>query len=159
MSTGTLTFLVTDIEGSTRLWETQPEAMRTALARHDALLERAIGAADGRIFKKGGDSFHAVFRRASDALTAALTAQRALYDERWPAGAPIKVRMGLHSGVAEQRDGDYFGAPLNRVARLMAAAHGGQTLLSDAIYDDCKDALCSSSRRNDAPRMPSSPWT
>jgi len=143
---GTVTFLFTDIEGSTRLWETRADAMRVALARHDTLLERAINAGDGQIFKRGGDSFCAVFRRASDALIAALAAQRALCAEPWPAGATIRVRMALHSGAAQLRDGDYFGAPLNRVARLMAAAHGGQTLLSDAVHDQCKDALPSGVR-------------
>jgi len=82
-----------------------------------------------------------VFRSAPDALAAALVAQRALYAESWPAATPIKVRMALHSGVAQLRDGDYFGPPLNRVSRLMTAAHGGQTLLSDLVYDNCKDVL------------------
>ena len=141
LPTGLVTFLFTDIEGSTRLWETQTGAMRMALARHDALMKQAIGTANGKIFKTGGDSFCAVFRRASDALTAALTAQCALGAEPWPAGAPIKVRMALHCGVAQLRDGDYFGPPLNRVSRLMAAAHGGQTLLSDAAHDSCSNAL------------------
>jgi TolB-like protein/class 3 adenylate cyclase/tetratricopeptide (TPR) repeat protein len=141
LPTGTVTFLFTDISGSTRLWENHPDAMRVALARHDTLLERAISAAGGRVFKRGGDSFCAVFSRASDGLTAALAAQRALHAECWPADAAITVRMALHSGTAQLRDGDYFGAPLNRVARLMAAAHGGQTLVSDAAYDACKDAL------------------
>jgi TolB-like protein/class 3 adenylate cyclase/Flp pilus assembly protein TadD len=141
LPTGMVTFLFTDIEGSTRLWETQANAMRVALARHDTLVKHAIGATNGQIFKRGGDSFCAVFRRAPDALTAALAAQRALYAESWPSGAPIKVRMALHSGVAQLRDGDYFGPPLNRVSRLMAAAHGGQTLLSDVVYDNCKNAL------------------
>jgi TolB-like protein/class 3 adenylate cyclase/Tfp pilus assembly protein PilF len=136
-----VTFLFTDIEGSTRLWETHADAMRAALARHDALLERAISAAGGYIFKRGGDSFCAAFSRATDALSAAIAAQRALHAELWPADAPIKVRMALHAGAAQLRDGDYFGAPLNRVARLMAAAHGGQTLVSDEAYDACKDEL------------------
>jgi TolB-like protein/class 3 adenylate cyclase/Tfp pilus assembly protein PilF len=138
---GTVTFLFTDIEGSTRLWETHADAMRAALARHDTLLERAISAAAGYIFKRGGDSFCAVFIRAADALMAALAAQRALRAECWPADVPIKVRMALHAGAAQLRDGDYFGTPLNRVARLMAAAHGGQTLVSDEAYDACKDEL------------------
>jgi len=138
---GAATFLFTDIEGSTTLWETHADAMRAALARHDALLERAISAAGGAVFKRGGDSFCAVFGRAADALIAALEAQRALKSESWPAGARIKVRMALHTGAAQLRDGDYFGAPLNRVARLMAAAHGGQTLVSDEAYVACKDEL------------------
>jgi len=138
---GAATFLFTDIEGSTRLWETHADAMRAALARHDALLERAITTAGGHVFKRGGDSFCAVFDRAADALVAALAAQRTLHAERWPVEAPIRVRMALHAGEAQLRDGDYFGAPLNRVARLMAAAHGGQTLVSDEAFDACKDAL------------------
>jgi len=141
LATGTATFLFTDIEGSTKLWETHPDAMRLALARHDALVRQAIGEAKGQIFKTGGDSFYAVFRTQPDALAAALAAQRALYAESWPQGAPIRVRMALHSGAAELRDGDYFGPPLNRVSRLMAAAHGGQTLLSDAVYGVCNKAL------------------
>ena len=138
---GAATFLFTDIEGSTRLWETHADAMRAALARHDALLEWAISAAGGRVFKRGGDSFCAVFGRTVDALTASLAAQRALHAEPWPADAPIKVRMAVHAGSAQFRDGDYFGAPLNRVARLMAAAHGGQTLVSDEAYDACENDL------------------
>ncbi len=126
LPTGTVTFLFTDIEGSTRLWETQPEAMRTALARHDALLRLSIGQHDGRIFKTGGDAFYAAFGTAPDGLAAALAAQRALHAEPWPKRAVIRVRMALHTGEAELREGDYFGPPLNRVARLMAAATAGK---------------------------------
>jgi TolB-like protein/tetratricopeptide (TPR) repeat protein len=141
LPTGTVTLLFTDIEGSTRLWETQPAAMRAALARHDALMRHCIDDHDGHVFKTVGDAFCAAFRTAPDALAAALDAQRAFHREPWPEGAKLRVRMALHSGAVEVRDSDYFGAPLNRVARLLAAGHGGQTLLSEATRDLCRDHL------------------
>jgi TolB-like protein len=141
LPTGTVTLLFTDIEGSTRLWEAHAEAMRAALARHDALLRDCIDDHDGHVFKTGGDAFCAAFHTASDALAAALDAQRALHREPWPEAAKLRVRMALHSGAVELRDGDYFGAPLNRVARLLAAGHGGQTLLSESTHDLCRDQL------------------
>jgi predicted ATPase/class 3 adenylate cyclase len=130
--TGTVTFLFTDIEGSTRLWDEHPEAMRLALARHDELLRSAIGAHGGYVFQTAGDGMAAAFQRSADAVTAAVDAQRALLAEPWPESAEIRVRMGVHTGEANERDGDYLGPPLNRAARLMAAAHGGQTVISDA---------------------------
>ena len=136
---GTVTLLFTDIEGSTRLWEAHAEAMRAALARHDTLLRHSIQAHRGHVFKTGGDAFCAAFPTASDAFAAALEAQRALHREPWPEAAKLRVRMALHSGAVEVRDGDYFGAPLNRVARLLATGHGGQTLLSEATHDLCRD--------------------
>lgn len=139
--TGTVTLLFTDIEGSTRLWETQPTAMRAALARHDALMRHCISDHRGHLFKTGGDAFYAAFHTASDAVSAALAAQRALHREPWPEGAKLRVRMALHSGAVELRDADYFGAPLSRVARLLAAAHGGQTLVSESTRDLCRDDL------------------
>ena len=139
--TGTVTFLFTDIEGSTRLWEERAIAMRAALARHDALLRHSIDGHDGYVFKTGGDAFCAAFHTAPDALAAALEAQRALQREPWPEGAKLRVRMAIHTGAVEVRDGDYFGAPLNRVARLLAAGHGGQTLLSAPTHDLCRDHL------------------
>src|SRR6266516_6371235 len=141
LPTGTVTLLFTDIEGSTRLWETHAEAMRAALARHDSLLKHCIDDHDGHVFKTGGDAFCAAFHTASDALAAALDAQRALHREPWPEAAKLRVRMALHSGAVELRDGDYFGPPLNRVARLLAAGHGGQTLLSEVTHDLCRDQL------------------
>jgi len=126
---GTLTFLFTDIVGSTQLWEQQPEAMRAALAHHDQILRQAIGATGGQVFKTVGDSFYAVFSSPSQALQASLDAQRALGSAAWATfglASPLQVRMALHAGAAEWRDGDYFGPPLNRVARLLAAGHGGQ---------------------------------
>ena len=138
---GTVTFLFTDIEGSTRLWETQREAMTEALARHDTLLRQCIESRGGHIFKTAGDAFCAAFATATGAVEAALAAQRALRKERWPEGAAIRARMALHTGAAEIRDGDYFGTPLNHVARLLAAAHGGQTLVSEITHDLCRDRL------------------
>ena len=141
LPTGTVTLLFTDIEGSARLWDTQQSAMSAALARHDALLRYSIRSHGGHVFKTVGDAFCAAFHTASDALAAALEAQRALHIERWPESVKIRARMALHSGAVESRDGDYFGAPLNRVARLLATGHGGQTLLSEATHDLCRDSL------------------
>ena len=141
LPTGTVSLLFTDVEGSTRLWETHAMAMRAALARHDALLRHCIDDHDGHVFKTGGDAFCAAFHTASDALAAALEAQRALQREPWPEAARLRVRMAVHTGAVELRDGDYFGAPLNRAARLLATAHGGQTLLSESSHDLCRDHL------------------
>src|SRR6266542_4471125 len=138
---GTLTFCFTDIEGSTQLWEQHPQMMPAALARHDAILRQAVVAHSGSVFKTVGDSIHAVFARAADALAAALAAQRALCAETWAISAPLRVRMALHTGAAEIRDGDYFGPPLNRIARILALGHGGQILLSRATHDLIADDL------------------
>jgi len=137
--TGTLTFLFTDIEGSTRLWERDAPAMQAALARHDELLRRAIEEHGSYLFKTVGDAYCCAFPIAPDALEAALEAQRLLLKERW--SEPLRVRMALHVGSAEERDGDYFGPPLNRVARLMSAAHGGQVLLSLPPQELVRDQL------------------
>jgi TolB-like protein/class 3 adenylate cyclase/Tfp pilus assembly protein PilF len=139
--TGTVTLLFTDIEGSTQLWEAHAAAMRAALARHDALLKHCIADHQGHVFKTGGDAFCAAFHTAPDAVAAALDAQRALQREPWPEGAKLRARMALHTGAVEVRDGDYFGAPLSRVARLLAAGHGGQTLLSESTHDLSRDQL------------------
>jgi WD40 repeat protein/class 3 adenylate cyclase len=142
LPTGTVTFLFTDIEGSTRLWELYPRAMQAALARHDVLLREAIEARGGYVFKTVGDAFCAAFPTASQGLEAALAAQRALQATDWPSTGitdPLRVRMGLHTGAAEERDGDYFGPPLNRAARLMSAGYGGQILLSLATQQLVRD--------------------
>jgi predicted ATPase/class 3 adenylate cyclase len=128
---GTVTFLFTDIEGSTRLWEAVPEAMHAALARHDEILKGEIAAHGGHVFSTGGDGFAVAFSRARDALAAAAEAQAGLAAESWPEGAAVKVRMGVHTGEAEERGGDYFGAEVNRAARLMVTAHGGQVVCSE----------------------------
>jgi predicted ATPase/class 3 adenylate cyclase len=141
LPSGTVTFLFTDIEGSTARWEQQPEAMRIALARHDALLRAAIREHDGYVVKTMGDAFHAAFSRAPDAVAAALDAQHRLQAEPWSDIGPLRVRMALHTGVAEERDGDYYGPPLNRAARLMSAGHGGQILLSEITAALARDAL------------------
>jgi class 3 adenylate cyclase len=141
LPTGTVTFLFSDIEGSTRLWEEHPEAMRGALARHDALLTEAVIARGGTVVKTTGDGIHAVFPVAEDGVAAAVAGQRALGSEAWGDTGPIRVRMGLHTGVAEQRDGDYFGSVLNRAARLMSVAHGGQVVVSQLTERLVRDSL------------------
>jgi predicted ATPase/class 3 adenylate cyclase len=138
---GTVTFLFTDIEGSTRLWEQHPTAMRSALARHDAMLRHAVAAADGVVFNTAGDGVHAAFARAPDALAAALESQRALQGEVWGPIGSLRARMALHTGVVELSDGEYVGIPLNRVARLMAAGHGGQTIVSQVTAQLLHDHL------------------
>src|SRR5688572_12404161 len=128
----TLTFLFTDIEGSTRLWEEAPDAARSAVERHDAIVRAAVAAHGGAIVKGTGDGFLASFPTAAEGLLAATAAQRALLGEIWrlPDGRKLRARMGLHTGEAELRDGDYFGSAVNRAARLMSIAAGGQTVVS-----------------------------
>ncbi|MBC7805228.1 MAG: adenylate/guanylate cyclase domain-containing protein [Akkermansiaceae bacterium] len=141
LPTGTVTFLFTDIEGSTRLWEKHPVAMREALSRHDALVRDAVESSSGVVFRTVGDAFCSAFAVATDALRAAITAQIALQKEPWSAQVPIRVRMSLHIGAVEQERNDYVGAPLNRIARLLAITHGGQTVLSQAVYELVRDHL------------------
>jgi predicted ATPase/class 3 adenylate cyclase len=140
--TGTVTFLFTDIEGSTKLWEQSPESMRAALTRHDAILREAIEGHGGFVFKTVGDAFCAAFPTALDALESALAAQRALFSEAWQEEiGTLRVRMALHTGATEERDGDYFGPPVNRVARLLSAGHGGQVLLCLPTQELVRDQL------------------
>src|SRR6201988_4902112 len=120
---GVVTFLFTDVEGSTRRWEADAEGMRAALAIHDEVLRSAIEAQGGFLFKHTGDGVCAAFASPRSAVDAAVAAQRAL---------ELPVRMGIATGEAELRQGDYFGAVLNRAARVMAAGHGGQILLADS---------------------------
>jgi predicted ATPase/class 3 adenylate cyclase len=134
LPTGTVTFLFTDVEGSTRLWEDHPEVMHDVLARHDEIVRGAIEAHAGYVVKTTGDGFHAAFGTARDALEAALAAQQALAGEPPVQGVVVKVRMGVHTGEARLRDGDYYGAELNRAARLMAVGHGGQVLVSEVTH-------------------------
>ncbi len=141
LPTGTVTFLFTDIEGSTTRWEHHPDAMRTALARHDALLRSAIAAHHGYVFKMMGDAVYAAFAVPADAVSAAVAAQRAVAAEEWGEVGPIRVRMALHTGAAQSRDDDYFGPTLNRVARVLSTGYGGQVLLSTVIYELVRDAL------------------
>jgi predicted ATPase/class 3 adenylate cyclase len=147
-----VTFLFTDVEGSTRLWEQQPEAMRAALTWHHGVLRDAIEGAAGHVFQVVGDAFCAAFQQPADALRAAATAQRALHAAIWRPSAPppapllergleLRVRMALHTAQAEPFGESYLSPPLNRVARLLAAAHGGQVLLSGATAERIGDAL------------------
>jgi predicted ATPase/class 3 adenylate cyclase len=138
---GLVTLLFTDIEGSTRLWEDDPDTMTAALARHDEVLREHIEAGGGYVFKTVGDAFNAVFADAADATVSVLAAQRAIETEPWPTTARIRVRMALHSGVCVERDGDYFGPVVNRAARLLAVGHGGQILLSTATMELAQDRL------------------
>ena len=133
--TQALAFLFTDLEGSTVLWETRPEHMRTALAQHDELLAKAIEEHGGRVFKHTGDGVLTVFSDTPAAARAAVAAQRRLADAAWSGIDPLKVRMGIDAGEAEARGGDFFGPALNRAARIMASAHGGQIVLSAAAND------------------------
>ncbi len=128
--TGTVSFLFTDIEGSTPLWDSYPVAMGEALARHDEILRAAIDAQAGYVFSTGGDGLAAVFSRSDGAVAAAVAAQRAFGVEPWPEDVRLLVRMGVHTGEVHERDGDYFGPPVNRAARLMGAANGGQLVVS-----------------------------
>ena len=134
-ATGTLTFLFTDIEGSTRRWESDPDAMEDAVRRHDELLQSAIAGHDGRFVKQTGDGVFAAFDDAGHALGAAIEAQEGFASDDWASFGPLPVRMGVHSGSAVSRADDYFGNEVNRTARLMAVAHGGQILVSNATAE------------------------
>src|SRR6476469_708950 len=139
--TGTVTFVFTDIEGSTQLWERHAAWMAAAHARHEAILREAIAAHGGWAYKQIGDAFQAAFQTAPAALAAAVAAQQALAAEPWGEPGPLRVRMALHSGTAEERADDYVGPLLNRVARLLAAGHGGQILLSTATCELAREHL------------------
>jgi predicted ATPase/class 3 adenylate cyclase len=146
LPSGTLTFLFTDIESSTQLWEQQPEAMRSDLVRHDELLRTVIEDHDGTFVKTTGDGLLAVFQDAKDAVAAAVAGQEAIGAETWNLESnQLRVRAALLTGTAEERDGDYYGTAVNRAARLMDAAHGGQILLSktsqELVRDDLPDSV------------------
>jgi predicted ATPase/class 3 adenylate cyclase len=142
LPSGTVTFLFTDIEGSTNRWEHHSQLMKSAVERHDAIMRQAIEANGGFVFRTEGDAFRAAFDTALQALNAAVQAQCALETEPWAAEiAPLRVRMALHVGAVEVRDGDYVGPSLNRIARLLATAYGGQTLLTMATEQLVRDNL------------------
>lgn len=141
LPTGTVTFLFTDIAGSTQRWEQHPRLMRANLAQHDAVLRAAIRQHSGAVVKGTGDGLIAAFAQAADGLEAALAGQRAIVAADWGAAGPLRVRMALHSGEAQLIDGDYFGPTLNRTARLLATGHGGQVLLSLAAAELLRDRL------------------
>jgi len=139
LPSGTVAFLFSDIEGSTQRWETAREAMQRAVERHETLIRAAVERYNGCVFKTVGDAFCCSFRSTREALGAALSIQGALGAENFDAVGGLAVRIGVHAGVAQERDGDYFGPALNRVARLMSIGHGGQILLSNAAYELVKD--------------------
>ena len=135
LPTGTVTFVFTDVEGSTRLWQEHPDAMSDVLARHDAIVRDAVANHDGRVVKSTGDGVHAVFAVPSAAVDAAVAAQRSLHAEAWGDIGSLRVRIGLHAGAATLRDGDYDGTVVNQAARLMGTAHGGQIVCSGAVAE------------------------
>ena len=141
LPTGTVTFLFTDIEGSTALWEQDSARMSQALAAHDAIVRSAVEARHGTVVKMIGDGVHAVFDDAVDALAATVDMQQVFADPTATSGVALHVRCGLHAGVVERRDNDYFGSSVNRAARIMSAAHGGQVLLSETVVDCVRDVL------------------
>lgn len=132
---GTVTFLFSDIEGSTERWERDRDAMSAALARHDRLMRETLEARTGYVFKTIGDEFCAAFFTANDAIAAALDAQRAILAEDFSPIGGLHVRIALHTGAADERDGDYFGPVVNRIARLLTIGHGGQVLVSGTAAD------------------------
>jgi predicted ATPase/class 3 adenylate cyclase len=132
---GRITFLFTDLEGSTGLWEKYPEAMKSALARHDAILKSAVVTNGGIIVKTTGDGLHAAFSSAAEAVNSVITAQLDLISEPWEQAGPLRVRMALHTGEADFRDGDYYGSVVNRSARIMGVAAGEQILISGSTAD------------------------
>ena len=136
---GTVTFLLTDVEGSTRLWEESPEPLRLALGARDRILRTVIEELGGYVFSTAGDSFSAAFWTPGDAVAAAVEAQRRLGAEQWPEPAEVRVRMGIETGTADEREGHYVGPAVNRAAHLMAAAHGGQIVVSQAAEELMRD--------------------
>jgi predicted ATPase/class 3 adenylate cyclase len=139
--TGEVTLLFTGIDGAARLWDAHPTEMNAAVTRHDEIVQAAMRAGGGYVFRAGGDGYGASFSQASVALRAALRSQKALSLEPWVEAAPIKVAMALHTGVCDERDGDYFGPVVNRAAGLQATAHGGQIVVSLATAEILGDAL------------------
>ncbi len=153
---GTLTFMLTDVVGSTRTWESAPAAMREAMARHDRIVDRCLKQHHGTDVPSGraGDSILAVFARAVDAAACALALQRDFAAEPWPAEINLEIRVALHSGEAELREDQYHGQVLNRCARLLATCHGGQVLLTSASEQLLVDEL----PRSCSPAQASNSW-
>ena len=130
---GVTTFLFTDIQGSTRLWEREPERMRPALARHDAIVRAAVESHRGEVVKMSGDGVHAAFADPADGVAAALAIQLQLSAAQAEGAIRLEARCGLHAGVSERRDNDFFGTAVNRAARIMSVGHGGQVLVSETV--------------------------
>lgn len=138
--TGLVSFLFTDVEGSTRLWERDRRGMAASLSLHDQIMRSAIEAHGGHVFSTAGDAYAVAFQTPDDAVAASIEMQRGLLTAAWP-GPAVTVRMGIHTGDAEERDGDYFGPVLNRAARIMSAGHGGQILLSSSTAQAVQGGL------------------
>ena len=143
LPTGVVTFLLTDIESSTPLWERDATAMSRALQLHDATIDEAVTAAGGRMLKARGegDSTFSVFTRPTEAVRAAVAARRALETGDWPPGSRLAVRFAIHVGEVESRDGEYYGTAVNRAARIRGIAAGGQILVSQAVAEVVIDHL------------------
>ncbi len=141
LPTGTVTFLFTDIEGSTQRWDRDRATMQEAVRRHDAILRAAITEHGGHVFKTMGDAFCCAFARPEDAIAAIASVQRAIAAENFSAVDGLRVRAALHTGTADERNGDYFGPAVNRVARLMSIGHGGQILISGVTRDLARSDL------------------
>src|SRR5258706_2838723 len=140
---GIVAYLLTDLEGSTRLWESQPSAMRKAMAKHDSIIGDAVDRHAGALVEVGreGDSILAVFRKTAGAAGCALEIQREIGAAAWPPGVTLRLRIAIHAGEAQLRGGHYFGQALNRCARMLATSHGGQILLSKAAHELVVDEL------------------
>src|SRR5215471_6480893 len=136
-----VTFLFTDVEGSTSLLERHPEAYRGAIAQHHDMLARSVAQNRGEIFETVGDAVYAAFASPADAVTAAFLAQQELHNASWGETGPLRVRMGLHTGEVERQGDHYFGAALYRCARLSNTAHGGQVVLSSATAELVREGL------------------
>ena len=143
LPTGLITYLFTDVQGSTTLWQQFPQEMTDVMARHDSMMRSAVEENRGSVVRPRGegDSIFAVFPRATDAIGAACSAQQLLQRETWPEGIAISVRMAIHTGESELREHDYYGATVNRCARLRSIAHGGQILISEATAQLVRDNL------------------
>ena len=135
LPSGTVTFLFSDVVGSTRLWAADPEAMAASLRIHDQVFRDCIAKYGGHVFSTAGDSFAAAFARASAAVDCAEATREALGRVDWGTWPVLSVRIGLHQGEAEERDANYFGPAVNQAARIMAVAHGDQCILTDGVRD------------------------
>lgn len=143
LPSGVVTFVLSDIVGSTRLWDGAPEAMETAVVRHEDIVSRAVAAHGGVVLKARGqgDSTFSVFTLATNAVAAAYGAQVGLMSERWPTGARLTVRFAVHTGESVERDGDFLGPAVNRAARLRAVARGGEVVVSESTAQLVADRL------------------
>ena len=148
-STIARSYWFSDIEASTRMWEAHPAAMGAAVARHDAILRRCVEENGGTIVKTTGDGMMAVFEQPVAAALASVRVQQKLQDENWEETGPLRIRIGVHLGDAQQRGGDYFGPAVNRTARVMSAGHGGQILLSSAVAEAISGRLPSEMQLRD----------